>query len=221
MHACMCEYFLSFLYILLSQVVHELELMFSEDDVVNKISSNWQKMVPKLIEMGNKHIVDMDDAEAHLAALQMLDNKLRKSAGQRVIQPSAFSIYEVNSNINIISMTDNFNYNQPGTNLHSVLKEKVFPEPRLILITREGGMKDAQGRIVEENEITFEINNFNVLNGITSLIATYYAFDVSYPKPATASSLLLFIQEALMDKVNTDKSLKKTAAYRALTNCLM
>lgn len=93
---------------------------------------------------------------------------------------------------------------QPGTNLQGILKEKLFPEPRLIVFTTEGGrLKEAQGMIVVENEILFEIENFNIVSGLTSLIASYFVFDVSYPKPTTVSNFLLFI---LMDKVNNDKS---------------
>lgn len=74
--------------------------------------------------------------------------------------------------------------------------------------------------VIVENEVLFEIPKFDVLAGLTSLIATYYIFDISYPKPAAAVNLLLFVQEVLMEKPMTDKTVKKTAAYRALINSL-
>lgn len=105
--------------------------------------------------------------------------------------------------------------------MNGILKEKVFPEPRLIIFTREETIKDAQGMIIVENEVLLDIEKFDVLAGLISLIATYYIFDVSYPKLAAATNFLLFLQEVLMGKPNTDKTVKRTAAYRALTNFML
>ena len=58
--------------------------------------------------------------------------------------------------------------------------------------------KNAQGFIVAEKDVLFEVDGFNLLEGIISLIATYYEFYVSYPKSSPAAGVLLFIQEVLL-----------------------
>ena len=55
--------------------------------------------------------------------------------------------------------------------------------------------------------------------GLTSLIATYYVFNISYPKPCAANSTLLFCQEMLLEKA-ADQKTKKTAKYNAFVNSI-
>lgn len=61
--------------------------------------------------------------------------------------------------------------------MQEVLKEKVFPEPRLVVFSAEqGNWNRAQGFVVVERELMFKVENFSMLEGIVSLIATYYTF---------------------------------------------
>ena len=108
---------------------------------------------------------------------------------------------------------------QPGTSLDVVLHEKSFPEPRLIIFSDENRVKEAQAFIIAEKEVLFEIDNFSVCDALTSLIAAYYIFFVSYPKSCTASGLLLFIQEVLLG--SQDMSTKKSSKYTALINTVL
>ena len=65
----------------------------------------------------------------------------------------------------------------------------------------------AQGFIVAEKEILFEVTNFSIVEGLVCSIASYYAFFVSYPKSSPATGILLFIQEMLL--CNRDDTVKK------------
>ena len=69
-----------------------------------------------------------------------------------------------------------------------------------------------------EKSLLFEVTNFSVIEGLVSLIATYYVFHISYPKPVPAFSLLLFLQEYLMEIL--DSYAKKSARYKACVNRL-
>ena len=86
---------------------------------------------------------------------------------------------------------------QPGTELEEILKEKTFPEPRLIFVN-EQDIRNAQGFIIAEKQVLFEVDGFTLTDGLLSLIASYYVFYVSYPKSSPATGVLLFIQEVLL-----------------------
>ena len=65
---------------------------------------------------------------------------------------------------------------QVATDIGQILKITSFSEPRLIIF------KDsAQGFIVAEKEILFEVTDFSVCDGVVCLIASYYVFHVDYP----------------------------------------
>lgn len=85
---------------------------------------------------------------------------------------------------------------QPGTELQEILEEKTFSEPRLIIFTNE--QDAAQGFIVAEKQVLFEVEGFTVVEGLISLIASYYVFYVSYPKSSPVTGVLLFVQEVLL-----------------------
>ena len=108
---------------------------------------------------------------------------------------------------------------QPGTLMDQVLKEKTFPEPRLIMFIQEETMKNAQGFIIAERSILFEVENFNILNGISSLLAAYYVFHVAYPKSSPAAGMLLFFQEVLLGKEAI--SARRTSKYCSFINSLL
>ena len=72
-----------------------------------------------------------------------------------------------------------FSCMQPGTAIENMIKMKTFPEPRLLLFGSENNLKDAQGFIVAEKQILFEVDEFNLVDGLISLIASYYVFYVS------------------------------------------
>ena len=75
----------------------------------------------------------------------------------------------------------------------------------------------SQAFIIAEKTIIFEVTDVNVCQCLLSLLATYYVFDISYPKSQPASSFLLFLQEYLLElKVN----MKKPAKYTAFINKL-
>ena len=90
---------------------------------------------------------------------------------------------------------------------------KVFPEPRLLIFTRESGMEDSKGLVVAEKEVLFEIDNFTITTGLTLLLAAYYVFYVKYPNSSPASSFLAFIQEHLLGI--KDNSIKHSQKYRS------
>ena len=68
-------------------------------------------------------------------------------------------------------------------------------EPRLVIFTNG---ENSQGYVVAEKEVIFEVDGFSVLEGLISLIASYYSLYISYPKSPIAAMELLFIQEALL-----------------------
>ena len=83
-------------------------------------------------------------------------------------------------------------------------------EPRDVIF-RNG--ENSQGYIVAEKEVIFEVDGFSLLEGLISLIASYYSLYISYPKSTIAAMELLFIQEALL---GFDDASKKTVKYISL-----
>ena len=72
-----------------------------------------------------------------------------------------------------------------------------------------GGL--SQAFIIAEKSILFEVTDFKISQGITSLIASYYVFFVNYPKSIPALCFLLFMQEYLLE--DKEVSFKKPARY--------
>ena len=107
---------------------------------------------------------------------------------------------------------------QPGSNIEKAAGEKSFPEPRLAIFNEES-KAHTQGFIVAEGRILFEITDFSIPIALAALIGCYYVFDVSYPKPAPASGLLLSVQELLMGRHEQD--VKKSARYSSLVDSIM
>ena len=62
----------------------------------------------------------------------------------------------------------------------------------------------------------FEVDGFTVVEGLISLIASYYAFYASYPQASPVAGVLLFVQEALLGQ--PDITNKKTSKYISLIN---
>ena len=97
--------------------------------------------------------------------------------------------------------------------------EHTYSEPRLVLFLSDS--EDAaisQGLIVAEKNILFEITDFSIIDGLISHLATYYVFHVNYPKSVPAQSLLLFLQEIILE--NPEPIQKKSARYRATVNAI-
>ena len=64
---------------------------------------------------------------------------------------------------------------QTGDNLETILKERIFMEPRLVIF-RDSNEEYTQGFIVAEQEVIFEVDRFDIVEGLISLIASYYFF---------------------------------------------
>ena len=106
---------------------------------------------------------------------------------------------------------------QPGSDIVKAAVERSFLEPRLAIFgSDEDGYTNMQGFIFTEGRVVFE---FSVPEALTALIACYYVFDVSYPKPPPASGLLLFIQELLMGM--HEQQVKKSARYSSFVDSVM
>lgn len=76
------------------QVLYEFDLMFPDDNMASRISNNWEKMVPKLCELGNIRDANIEDQEIHFRALKLLETKLKKG-NQGTKQASVLSVFEV------------------------------------------------------------------------------------------------------------------------------
>ena len=78
-------------------------------------------------------------------------------------------------------------------------------EPRLVIF-RNG--ENSQGYIVAEKEVIFEVDGFSLLEGLISLIASYYSLYISYPKSTIAAmELLLFRRLCLVLMMHLRKQL--------------
>ena len=76
------------------------------------------------------------------------------------------------------------------------------PEPRLVIFVNEQDIRNAQGFIIAEKQVLFEVDSFTLTDGLLSLIASYCVFYVSYPKSSPATGVLLFIQEVLLGQAD-------------------
>ena len=108
---------------------------------------------------------------------------------------------------------------QIGANLDDIFKEKVFPEPRLLIFVDEGHPEKATGCLVVEKNVMYKILEFSVIEGIISLIAGYYTLFVSYPASSPAKCFLLFVQEILLGKKEAGK--KRPSKYNELLNRIL
>ena len=96
------------------------------------------------------------------------------------------------------------------------MEEKTFLEPRLIIFTDD--KSKFEGCIVSEKKMLLKFDDFSVLDGLITLLATYYAYDVQYPKSLPAQSFLLFIQEVLLGC--KDMHARHSAKYKSFVNKL-
>ena len=88
-----------------------------------------------------------------------------------------------------------------------------------MLFENESGDGISQAFVVAEKTILFEVTDVNISQAISSIIASYYVFFVSYPKSIPALCTLLFFQEYLLE--SPDCSIKKPARYSAYINSIM
>lgn len=109
---------------------------------------------------------------------------------------------------------------QPGTNIQTVLKQKWFTEPRLVIFANKSDLTTAQGFVCAEKLLFFEVTEFSVISGIVSLIAAYYCYYVRYPKPLAARMFLLFIQEMLLEEPD-DTGIRRSAKFTELVNYVL
>ena len=69
-----------------------------------------------------------------------------------------------------------------------------------------------KGFIVAEESILFEVDNFSAIEGMLSLIASYYILHIGYPtRSLRAASFLLFLQEMIVGI--HEPTARKTSKY--------
>ena len=100
--------------------------------------------------------------------------------------------------------------------IDAITSEKGFPEPRLVIV---GQGESRQGFIVAEKEILLEVDGFNIMEGLITLLSCYYVFYVSYPKSGPAAGTLLFLQEVVLNE--PAKLIRKPARYSSLINSIL
>ena len=100
--------------------------------------------------------------------------------------------------------------------MDAILNNKIFVEPRMVIFK---DTSNSLSYIVAEKEVLFEVNNCAIVDCLTSLIASYYVMDISYPKSSIAAAELLFIQEILLGVSNKDT--KKKIKYTSLFNSIV
>ena len=76
-----------------------------------------------------------------------------------------------------------------------------------------------QALVVVEGQVLCEVPEATILKSLTTLIAVYYCFFISYPKPPPAAGMLLFVQELIM--LNFEEKFKKPTRYSALIDSLL
>ena len=91
--------------------------------------------------------------------------------------------------------------------------ENSFSETRLVLFEEEHSNHVIQGFIVAEKNIIFEVTEFDLVQGLISLLASYYVFHLNYPKSLPANLLLLLMQEHLIEDKTTAKKLAKYTTF--------
>lgn len=85
-----------------------------------------------------------------------------------------------------------------------MLKEKAYTEPRLVIFLNKANPSLTQGFVAAEKELLFEVSDFTVTEGIISLIATYWAYHIQYPKPLPSLNFMLFVQEVLLERMKLE-----------------
>jgi len=75
-----------------------------------------------------------------------------------------------------------------------------------------------QGFIVAEKQILLEVDGFNILEGLITLLSCYYVFYASYPKSGPAAGTL-FLQEVVLN--DPAKLIRKPARYSSLINSVL
>ena len=122
-------------------------------------------------------------------------------------------MYKYNAYMVVLS-DELFVFTQIGANIKTILEEKTFLEPHLIIFTDD----IFEGCIVSEKKKVLKFEDFSVLDGFITLLAIYYAYDVKFPKSLPAQSFLLFIQEVLLGC--KDMHARHSAKYKMFANKL-
>ena len=79
--------------------------------------------------------------------------------------------------------------------------------------------KQYQRFIVAEKPSLLEVDNFSIIDGLTTLLASFYVHYVGYTKSGPAAGLLLFLQEIILNK--PAKHVRKPAHYSSLVNAML
>ena len=101
-----------------------------------------------------------------------------------------------------------------------MLKGKAYTEPRLLIFLNKANPSLTQGFVAAEKELLFEVSDFAVTEGIISLIATYWAYHIQYPKPLPSLNFMLFIQEVLLE-MRDETGTRRSAKYFKLINYVL
>lgn len=96
-------------------------------------------------------------------------------------------------------------FNQSTRDIDEVISENTFSEPRLVLFITDLSSDDiiSQRFIVAEKNLVFKVTNFTIEEGLVSLLAAYYVLHVNYPKSQPAYMMLLFLQEYIMESIDS------------------
>ena len=94
--------------------------------------------------------------------------------------------------------------------IDAISAEKTFPEPQLV-ITGQG--ETAKGSSLRKNRL--EVDGFNILEGLITLLSCYYVVYVRY----SAAGTLLFLQEVVLHELA--KVIRKPARYSSLINSVL
>ena len=165
------------------------------------MKQNWEKyQVPIL------HACSSSSNNNPLHSLELLDKQFR--TGPTAKLSGGFQVYQV-KNFVYTYITVHYHLRVQLISILSFLR--THSDPRLVLFLSDTEItKVSEGFVVAEKNVLFEVTDFTVIDGLISLLAAYYVFHVNYPKSVPAQSLLLFLQEYLLE--NLEPSTKKSAA---------
>ena len=99
--------------------------------------------------------------------------------------------------------------------VQSVLKEKAYTEPRLLIFLNKANPSLTQGFVAAEKELLFEVSDFTVTEGIISLIATYWAYHIqSVSKTTPFPELYAVCTRSTSGKEGRNWSTKKCQVFQ-------
>ena len=111
-----------------------------------------------------------------------------------------------------------YSYIQAGNAFSDIISKKSFAEPRV------AGIRDTTTRLQQcfvnsENAVLLEVKPPTVFAAMQTVLAVYYSLHISYPKTSIpAKSVLLFLQEKILQKIDTASN--KPVRYNNLVNTL-